>query len=453
MVKFPIVDSVIILRGDPSLCKFGVSLKTLMKELQQQGQGVLMELCSLGTADCEKNRVTGVSPLVEELMGEHPKVFEVTNELPPYREEDHTIRLEPGTVPVNVHPYRYLHFQKNEIEHLVHDMCIAGIIQPSVSPFSSPVLLVKKKYGSWRFCVDYQALNRVTIPDRFPIPVVDESLDELYGATIFSKLDLKSGYHQIRVRTEDVPKMTFRTHEGHYEFLVMPFGLTNAPATFQSLMNRVFQPFLRKFVLVFFDDILVYSKDMDSHKAHLHQVLAVLKENSLHVNFKKCLFGQSSIEYLGHWVLADGVAVDKGKIEAMLNWPTSSTLKELRGFLGLTGYYRRFVAGYGDLSWPLTQQLNKDSFHWNEEAESAFQRLKAAMTTVPVLALADLSQPFVLETDASGTRIGAFLMQHNRPIAYYSQIHSPRNQLKSIYERELMAIVLAMQKWRHYLLG
>nr|XP_029143459.1 uncharacterized protein LOC112805764 isoform X1 [Arachis hypogaea] len=339
------------------------------------------------------------------------------------------------------------------MEHLIAEMLETGVIRESHSAFSSPVLLVRKKDGGWRFCVDYRALNAVTVKDKFPIPTIEEILDELFGAEYFSKIDLRSGYHQIRMNENSVHMTAFRTHLGHYEFVVIPFGLTNAPSTFQATMNRIFQPYLRKFIAIFFDDILIYSRTWADHLEHLKTTLAVLRTHDLYAKASKCSFGQSQIDYLGHVVCSMGIKVDPSKIEAIQAWPKPNSLKQLRGFLGLTGYYRKFVLGYAQLAHPLTELLKKNNFHWGAEADMAFDKLKTAMTHTPVLSLPDFSQRFTVETDASNTGIGAVLSQNGHPLSYFSKKLNPKLAMSSAYIRELYAITQAVDKWRHYLLG
>jgi hypothetical protein len=220
-------------------------------------------------------------------------VLEEPTALPPARDFDHRMVLKEGAGPVNVRPYRYAHFQKNEIERQVSEMLKSGLIRPSNSPFSSPILLVKKKDGIWRFCTNYRALNALTIKDHFPIPTVDDMIDELHGSEYFTKLDLQVGYHQIHLQIEDIHKTAFRTHSGHCEYVVMPFGLCNAPSTFQAAMNAIFRPYLRKFILVFFDDILIYSSNWDSHLKHIRRTLEILASHNFVVKPSKCIFGRT----------------------------------------------------------------------------------------------------------------------------------------------------------------
>jgi hypothetical protein len=336
---------------------------------------------------------------------------------------------------------------------MVQELLIVGIICPSTSPYSSMVFMVLKKEGSWRMCPDFCAFNKLTIKDKFLIPVIDDLLDELSGAQFFTKLDLRSGYHQIRMKEADIPKTTFRTHEGHYEFLVIPFGLCNAPSTFQSLMNHVFHPFLYHFVLVFFDDILIYRKTWTDHLTHVDQFLHLLAQHQLFLKQSKCAFGASDVEYLGHLVGKDGIRVDPKNIESMKYWPHPKTLKILHGYLGLIGYYRKFVKNYGKIATPLTALLKKNSFTWTPAASQAFQTLKTAMCTTPVLALPDFKKTFVLECDASGKGISVVLMQEGRPLAFTSKQLSEKNLGKPINEEEMLAILHAIELWHPYLLG
>ncbi|XP_026434748.1 uncharacterized protein LOC113332418 [Papaver somniferum] len=373
-------------------------------------------------ANGEKTSSTGICP-------------QEPTQLPPQRNLDHKIPLQPNLVHVNQRSYKCPYIQKDIVEQLVKEMLHSGIIQPSHIPFSSSILLVKKKDNTWRFCVDYRKLNNITAKDKFPIPIIEELLDELNGATAFTRIDLRAGYHQIIVHLSDIFKTSFRTHQVHYEFKVMPFGLTNAPATFQSLMNEVFQPALRKFILVFFDYILIYSKNMSEHVEHLKYTFSLLRQHKLYAKMTKCCFGQSSLEYLGHIITAAGVCADPSKIACMQSWPTPSTLKELGGFLGLTYYYRKFVKNYGEISKPLIDLLKKNSFLWTSAATTAFENLKTAMSNTLVLALPNFTKPFIVESDASDACIGAILIQEGRPIAYFSKPLGPRVAAMSTYEK------------------
>ncbi|GJZ27886.1 putative nucleotidyltransferase, ribonuclease H [Tanacetum coccineum] len=302
--------------------------------------------------------------------------------------------------------------------------------------------------------IDYRELNKLTIKNRYPLPRIDDLFDQLQGSSVYSKIDLRSGYHQLRVRDEDIPKTAFRTRYRHYEFQVMPFGLTNAPAVFMDLMNRVCKPYLDKFVIVFIDDILIYSRNKEEHANHLRIILELLKKEKLYAKFSKCDFWIHIVQFLGHLIDSQGLHVDPAKIEAVKNWTSPTTPTEIRQFLGLAGYYRRFIKDFSKIAKSLTELTQKNKkYIWGEDQESAFQLLKQKLCEAPILALPEGNDDFVVYCDASHQGLGAVLMQREKVIAYASRQLKPNEENYTTHDLELGAVVFALKIWRHYLYG
>ncbi|GJZ04971.1 putative reverse transcriptase domain-containing protein [Tanacetum coccineum] len=344
--------------------------------------------------------------------------------------------------------------EMQELSDQLQELADRGFIRPSTSPWGAPILFVKKKDGSFRMCIDYQELNKLTIKNRYPLPRIDDLFDQLQGSSVYSKIDLRSGYHQLRVRDEDIPKTAFRTRYGHYEFQVMPFGLTNAPAVFMDLMNRVCKPYLDKFVIVFIDDILIYSRNKEEHADHLRIILELLKKEKLYAKFSKCDFWISIVQFLGHVIDSQGIHVDPAKIEAVKNWASPTTPTEVRQFLGLAGYYRRFIEGFSKIAKSLTELTQKNKkYIWGENQESAFQLLKQKLCEAPILALPEGNNDFVVYCDDSLQVLGAVLMQREKVIAYASRQLKPHEENYTTHDLELGAVVFALKIWRHYLYG
>ena len=389
------------------------------------------------------------------VVKEFPEVFpDDLPGLPPDREIEFSIDLIPGTGAISKAPYRMAPAELKELKEQLQELLDKGFIRPSVSPWGAPVLFVKKKDGSFRLCIDYRELNKVTIRNKYPLPRIDDLFDQLQGAQVFSKIDLRSGYHQLKIKTEDVPKTAFRTRYGHYEFLVLPFGLTNAPAVFMDLMNRVFRPYLDQFVVVFIDDILIYSKSLQAHEEHLKIVLQILKEEKLFAKLKKCDFWLDRISFLGHVISKDGISVDPKKVEAVVEWERPTNVSEVRSFLGMAGYYRRFVEGFSLIAIPLTRLTQKRTkFEWTDDCEQSFQELKKRLITAPVLTVPAETGEFCIYSDASRKGLGCVLMQNGKVIAYASRQLKSYESNYPTHDLELAAVVFALKIWRHYLYG
>lgn len=392
------------------------------------------------------------------LVSLNQDIFREPTGLPPHRAVEHSIDLEPGTAPPNKPPYRLSETEWAECQKQVEELLAKGLIRPSQSAYGAPILFVKKKDGSMRMCIDYRALNRSTVKCAYPMPRIEDLIDRLRGATVFSKLDLRSGYHQVRVADVDIPKTGFRTRDGHYEFLVLPFGLCNAPATFQRLMNATFAD-CKSFVLVYLDDILVFSKTVPEHAAHLQKVMALLREHQLLAKLSKCDFYCLSTEFLGHIISGKGVSVEPTKVEAIKSWPEPRNVTEVKGFLGLAGFYRKFIPRFSAIASPLHDLTRKGyPFAWSAECAKAKGMIQRALSRAPVLTIADPERLKIVTTDASGFAVGAVLSQVEddgiiRPIAYASKRMLPAETRYAVYEQELLAVKTALEAWRPYLHG
>ena len=392
---------------------------------------------------------------LQAILNKHqPTLSDPPSTLPPERDITHGIDLIPHSQPPHRPVYRLSLTERKEIQTTIQDLLTKGHIEPSTSPYGAPILFVGKKDGTLRMCVDYRALNKLTIKNRYPLPRIDDLLDQLHGAQYFSSLDLASGYHQIRIKESDVIKTAFNTPLGHFQWRVMPFGLCNAPATFQNAMNNLFGHRIGQYVLVYMDDILVYSKTREEHLSHLDEVLSLLHQHQYYVKPKKCDFLKTEVKFLGHIISQDGLKVDPDKINTVKQWQAPKDKSSIRSLLGFGNYFRKFIYHYSDMVLPLTELTQaKVPTTWTPSCQQAFNNLKNAIIHAPVLKHPELGHPFQLICDASNYASGAILVQDDHPCAFASKKFSPAECNYTTEDRELLAIIHALKLFRCYLDG
>jgi hypothetical protein len=395
---------------------------------------------------------------VRQLLNKHQAVFAKNkNDLGRTNIVQHRINTG-NSGPIRQQHRRIPLAKKGEAEEEIQRMLETGVIEPSKSPWAAPIVLVRKKDGSVRFCIDYRLLNNVTLKDSYPLPRIDDSLDALRGSIWFSTMDLASGYWQVEMDPRDAEKTAFATTCGFYQFRVMPFGLCNAPSTFERMMEYLLAGLHWETCLIYLDDIIVYADTFDQHLERLEEVLTRVRKGGLKISPKKCHFFQAKVKFLGHVVSSEGIATDPEKITAVQEWPTPSSVHEVRSFLGTCSYYRKFIKSFANIARPLHKLTEKTAdFHWNSECDIAFQTLKQSLVTAPILGYPDMNDPFVLDTDASGFGIGSVLSQvrngKEHVIAYYSKTLGKAERNYCVTRRELLAIVESIKHFHHYLYG
>ncbi|GJZ21342.1 putative reverse transcriptase domain-containing protein [Tanacetum coccineum] len=428
IVRIPWGNETLIVHGDGSNQGNGTRLNIISctkthKYLLKGHHVFLANITSKETEDRSGEKRLEDVPIVRDF----PEVFpEELPGLPPTRQVEFQIDLMPGAAPVARAPYRLAPSEMKELSEQLQELSDKGFIRPSSSPWGAPVLFVKKKDGSFRMCIDYRELNKLTVKNRYPLLRIDDLFDQLQGSSVYSKIDLRSGYHQLKV--------------------VMPYRLTNAPGIFMDLMNRVCKPYLDKFVIVFIDDILIYSKNKKEHEEHLKAILELLKKDELYAKFSKCEFWIPKIQFLGHMIDCQGIHVDPAKIESIKDWASPKTPTEIRQFLGLIGYYRRFIEGFSKIAKPMTKLTQKKvSFEWGDKQEAAFQTLKTKLCSAHILALPQGAENFIVYCDASHKGLSAVLMQNEKVIAYASRQLKIHEKNYTTQDLELGAVVFALK--------
>jgi transposase InsO family protein len=385
---------------------------------------------------------------------------EEANILPEHRKYDMTIELQPDSTPPFLPLYSLSSPELQELRKYIDENLEKGHIQHSKSPAGAPILFVKKKDGSLRLCVDYRKLNSITVKNRYPLPLITEILGRLTNSKIFTKIDLRGAYSLVRMKESDQWKTAFRTRYGHFEYRVMPFGLTNAPATFQHLMNDIFKDCLDIFIIIYLDDLLVFSDNEFDHIQHVSTTLQRLRDNHLFAKLEKCEFHTTTTEFLGHIISPTGISMCPQKVQTIQQWPRPTNVKQLQSFLGFSNYYRKFISNYSGLAAPLTALLRKDvPFVFAVPQQQAFESLLKSFTTAPILSYFDPTFPITVETDASDYAMGAILSQTSasdgklHPVAFWSRKFLPAELNYEIHDKELLAIKDAFQEWRSYLIG
>ncbi|GKB06108.1 putative nucleotidyltransferase, ribonuclease H [Tanacetum coccineum] len=427
-VHIPIKNRTLVVKGDSNSSRLKVI--SCIKARKYIERGCHLFLAHVTEKEKSEKRLEDV-PVIRDF----PEVFpDDLPGLPPPRQVEFKIDLVPGAAPVARAPYRLAPSEMKELSEQLKELLEKGFIRPSSSPWGAPVLFVKKKDGSFRMCIDYRELNKLTVKNRYPLPRIDDLFDQLQGSSVYSKIDLRSGYHQLRVREEDIPITAFRTRYGHYEFQ---------------------KAYLDKYpVIAFIDDILIYSKTKGEHNEHLKIILDLLKKEKLYAKFSKCDFWLEYLQFLGHVINREGVHVDPAKIEAIKNWPVPTSPTEVRQFMGLAGYYRRFIEGFSLIAKPLTKLTQKNKrFEWGADEDEAFQKLKQDLCTALILALPEGPDDFVIYCDASLKGYSAVLMQRDKVIAYASRQLKTHEENYTTHDLELGAVVFALRLWRHYLYG